>query len=436
VKEMESALEAVVAHFKLKWLQKDGGHPLQSLWQRRDELSTHELFFFGHCLEKMTDVDAKWTKDMVYIIKTKDHKERQGAIFEITGLGTLMNDNQIVVPARKNNPGFDGILKIGNDKEMRISIKNYGKSSYKRTFEYECSKVDKQVKNLIKARKIPSVHLLFEAKSAQYPERNNWESLVDSLEEILRNYNPMKPSPVLIDDYWFGVVRQISDYDPNNLHPEYNSYLLQIFVAYHKNDEKNLFDKLDEACTNLAKHTDKESDKLVNVVYIHIPESISIIKCEESVRTYFDLFPDKPITGVILYQPSVTNFLENNSSAIHHCYKMVFKNRVISKWIDGDTISIVPPVGVVSDTPSEALVVVDHSNLGVERKMIDIYGKYAFQKGEYFGMQKHNKNGDLVGSVRKVAAGVALHAVMQPFADDRAFVIEGRLAIDDELLLL
>lgn len=77
---IEEALVEIDRVFTTTWLTAPTqDHRLRKLWQRKDVLSTIELYSFGHALTVMNKINAQWVKGQVKIIKDKDDNNRRGA---------------------------------------------------------------------------------------------------------------------------------------------------------------------------------------------------------------------------------------------------------------------------------------------------------------------------------------------------------------------
>lgn len=61
--DVERALETVVEHFGIEWLEKkDRYHPVCKLWSRFDFLSTRELYWLGDSIRLMAAIDDTWLR--------------------------------------------------------------------------------------------------------------------------------------------------------------------------------------------------------------------------------------------------------------------------------------------------------------------------------------------------------------------------------------
>jgi len=65
--------------------------------------------------------------------KTGNSNQVKGALFEILGIG-YMADKSKVTPTKDNQPGYDAIVQIKQDLELRVSIKNYSLSIHQNNF--------------------------------------------------------------------------------------------------------------------------------------------------------------------------------------------------------------------------------------------------------------------------------------------------------------
>lgn len=430
--ELNTIFKCIADNFSHKWIKSSKGHPLQQLWKRKDALSTNELYFFGDCLKRLSEIDPKWVKNQISQIKSDHSNNRQGAFFEIIGLGILSTSEQIVSPTKGNNPGFDGVLSLNEVKSMRISIKNYGDSLHYQEFISYSQKVEKKLKEILKDNSITSIQVVIDSPKS-YPSKQDWENLLNQIPNILLNYKSGEPKAFSISDFWFFMYGDLKD-DYQKLHEGFNSYTLIISSTFHKNEEKNLLDKLDEACYNLIKHSQNESDDLINVVFIHLSESASIIQCSEWVNNYFISNSEKPITGIILYQPTVSSNLVKDNNFIHHCFQLIFRNEKFIRWNSlNKQINFCLPVGIIDNNPSENKLIFKQNE---EKHTIDIKNKYMFQRGNLYLEGKEDEKGTVTGNVKRIASGVFAHSVFQPFPDQPAFVLSGHFPPVDKLLIL
>ena len=74
--------------------------------------------------------------------------------------------------------------------------------------------------------------------------------------------------------------------------------------------------------------------------------------------------------------------------------------------------------------------------LNGERTQHDITDKYVYQRGELFLAGKKGTDGSISGNIKKVASGVFVHSVFQPFPDQPPIVLSGHFPPIDKLLVL
>ncbi|OSZ78119.1 hypothetical protein CAP35_07600 [Chitinophagaceae bacterium IBVUCB1] len=430
VEEKELAFQTIVEHFNIKWLISLKFHPLQKLWNRKDVLSTNELFSFGTYLHNLNSLNAKWVKEQVKHIKSDHRNNQQGAFFEICALGMLINAKQKIEPAKGNNPGYDGILTVEPEKTMRISIKNYGLSAAHLEFNSYSYQFEQNLIAVLKEKRISKIQLLIDSFK-KFPTKDDWKILNDGLPDILQNFTG-DLKLMGIPEKWGIILTGLHD-TKDSFHEDFNSYTLLLSSVYKQNEEKNLFDKLDEACYNLTKHS-PENDNIINSAFIHLPETASIISCKDWVNSYFKQYPEKPLTCVILYQPTIATDLDTDQNFINHCFQIIVRDDKFSRWnVNAHNINFTPLVGKVSMDPAINIMTFE-DNEG--KRTIDLNTRYLYQKGNHYVQQEEHPDGTITGNVYKLASGVFAHSVMQPFKDQRAFVLSGHFPPDDKLLIL
>jgi len=433
--ELEEIFKCIAENFSYKWLKMvHGSHPLQQLWNRKDAMSTNELYFFGSCLKSLLSVDANWVKQQVSLIKNGQINNRQGAFFEINALGMLLSKDQIVRPARGNNPGFDGVLSISDLKSMRISLKNYGDSSHYKDCVDNASKFEIALKEVLKEKNTHPLQIIIHSPTNAFPSKSNWQDLTNSLPQILENITLGEAKSFGISDFWLFMYRDLKKDEHQEFHTSFNSYILIISIPYHKNEEKNLLDKLDEACYNLTKHANWESDDVINAIFVHIPESASIKKCNEWAEDYLINYPEKPITMIILYQPTVATNIEKDTSFIHHCFKFAVRRDKFAKWNTlNKTIDLNLPIGVISEEPIQNKIIAEFNE---KIDVVDLGDLYIYQRGNIYIKGNSAADGYQVGNVQRIASGVFSHSIIQLFPDQPALMFSGHYAPIDKLIIL
>lgn len=306
---LDSCFEKLVTIFTLEWLNQSDGNKIQNLWQRKDLLATTELFSLGFAILSLQDY-KDFINDKVIQIKSSDIKNVNGALFEIFGLSFLTKHYR-TIPSKKNQSGFDGEIHFSKNKQARLSIKNFSISTHHQSFLNESKKIEDLIQKNIKEYNCNPLEILIHKKNS-YPSDSDWEVLRDNIEGCFPYYNESPNKSLFrceIGD-WSVTIKSLEN--PNKLFAQsQKSYTLILSSNFHKNEEKNMFDKLEEACGNLAKHGGDETSEIKNFIIIHLQSNVSRENCKLWVENYFKERPNKPISAVILYQPLV---VKSNSS--------------------------------------------------------------------------------------------------------------------------
>lgn len=430
--ELDGVFKCIADHFGHDWIKSNRSHPLQQLWNRKDPHSTNELYFFGASLQRMSAADPKWVKAQVRQIKSDHVNNRLGAFFEINGLGLLQTEKQVVVPAAGSNPGYDGTLMLTDGKSIRLSLKNYGDSSALREFSAYARQIEEQLKRVLKEKNVPPQQIVIDAFK-KFPGKSEWKSLADNLPSLLNEVKKGQGKVYGVADFWAFMRWDLSD-DYQEFHSHYQSYQLIVSSNYHPNEEKNLLSKLDEACANLIKHQKTEDDNTINAVFVHLPESASLTKCKEWAEDYFKNFPDKPITSIILYQPTLSSDIEKGTNFIYHGFQIVVREKQFAQWNTNSTqIDFSIPVGLIGSADTEKMLYAEIEN---ERRMIEFTGKYVYQRGNLYLQARTGPDGSLTGNIKQLASGIFAHSVFQPFPDQPSFTLSGHFPPEHKLLIV
>ena len=254
-----------------------------------------------------------------------------------------------------------------------------------------------------------------------YPQDKNWETLRQLLPQVIRQASELGGGVFAAsDNSWILIVRPLeSEYD---YHPNFLSYKFHMTSPHHKNEYKNLIDKLNSACTNLTKHAVLLSPENRNVIYIHLPASAPVKKCVEWADNYMDDFQEQPISYVLFYQPTISTNLEEDTSYIHHCFVQSESKSVPSKSVFPKH-DLTIPVGIANSEPSTL-------ELRLGDKTFTIEEEYIFQSGNFY-VRGHKEGNQETFDIRKRASGVFVHAVIGDGA-----VMKGIFPPQDELLIV
>lgn len=428
--ELDEAINGIIDFYEIEWLENDKEeHPLQQLWKRKDYLATNELMILGIVLNGLKRKNVTWLKNLVKKSKSIDRNTRIGAFFEMFGLGYFQEKNYTILPAAINQKGFDGIIQFSNGAAIRLSLKNYGESVHNSEFESKCKDLDLEIKQILRRVNSPPIVILIDF-SESYPGKNQWKDLSSSIARIIRKFDGEIYHEKLKSG-WNVYLSNLNLY-PDIAHPISKSYTLIVVCDYHKNEKKNLIDKLDEGFYNLKNHSNIQDNSIINFVYVHLPMTASMQACTEWATMYLTT-NSKLISGVIFYQPTVTTDLQSNTINISHYVEIIYTKDFI-KWMEGHGLSVSDieinfPVGVVTRAPSDLLFKIGNDHL-------KIANKYIFQTGEHYITAIVKKDGTIEGSLRKEATGITKHLVMKPIPNDQEIIFTSHEPKELRLLII
>ena len=141
-----------------------------------------------------------------------------------------------------------------------------------------------------------------------------------------------------------------------------------ILSTMHKNEHENIYSKINNACSNLTKHSPESIDGK-NSLFIKVPTSISLSACSKWIADYFHNYFDKPISYVFIYQTTVAYDLANGKEMIHHSLKAIEntnrspQNKAVNF---GEPISFNPAVGLTFNESSTPGLTINKPDGGTE----------------------------------------------------------------------
>ncbi|MPM30960.1 hypothetical protein SDC9_77513 [bioreactor metagenome] len=441
--ELESYMQILVDSFSLEWLEKKNNHPIQLLWERNDELSTNELYSLADSIKSLNKIDSDWVKAQVKLAKSRDKNNSRGAIFELLALSMMNAIEHPVQPAKRNQAGYDGVITKPKGQHTRVSIKSYGCSNFQQQFEKKAKEIEKTIIKLLRKYNYLPSQIILDFPDI-FPEKREWELLEKDIDTIFKEQrNAAKPFTALaepIDSNMplapgnsraiFVLIINPFRHNTEVFHPAFNTYTLMISAKFHKNEHLNIYSKLNDACSNLSKYAATETAEIINSLIIHIPDTISLKQCTDWLDQYFDEFPDKPISFVILYQVSVADDITAKTSSINHCANIYTRE---GKKIEGNYKFCIP-VGSVSHISSDMLIVAEFPD--GTKETIPIESKYYYQRGEHYIKMLPDGNRGYHGNIKRIGNGVHTNVVIEFPGQKQSAVIKGKFSPSDELLIL
>ena len=403
INEIESAYSTIVEYFEKSWLLTKGSHPLQILWNRSDHLSTIELTTFGKALIKLKDIDEKWLDYQITLIKSDNISNQKGAFWEIIGSFYLIDKNVEIIPAKKNQSGFDVSIKNKQtNKIINYSLKYFSFSENHKLFLKNCEEIHLLIYSTIKTLKINNI-AIFVRKHKKYPSSEDWSNLKSILVDGLKKFKNQTIS--FNNEMWEVILSYLSE-ERNNLHESYTSHTVCIISPYHKNEQSNFNSKIEDAILNLKEHRNFENENTINALFINLPRTVSMNQCDEWLDEYFKQVQEDPISSIILYQPSVNFLYKEKQTYLQHCVHITNNDNFL-KWTENDKrnnveLWFLTGIGIASPH-SEKLLIND--------KLVNLDNSYCYQQGDLYINPFKIRKGAIYEKLEKVSSGIQTHIV-------------------------
>src|SRR5690606_34758331 len=145
---------------------------------------------------------------------------------EIMTAYMLNGDSHPLSPAKLNQSGYDAIMRIkGNEKSIRISIKNYGMSKHEESFNKYALETEAIIQKLLKKHTYYPVTIWIDCPT-EYPSPEKWKLLHSNLDNAFKiQKNAEEPFTAICTNIpeWIIIISPNIKSD-NHLHPDFNSY--------------------------------------------------------------------------------------------------------------------------------------------------------------------------------------------------------------------
>ncbi len=417
-KEMQGWIDKMLDYLGGEiWLNKSQNvdHPIVRLWNRKDYMATNELLSFAYAVSIMDRVDSKWTAKTMKVAAGKNFNNVHGAIFEIIALSIFQDSDCEVIPTSMGNPGIDGTICLNNGTEVNLSIKYYGISKAELDFQKQMDEIYNHIGNMLRASKCLSADVVIDMKKYidSFSEK---KILIKQVADLFDKYGERSGCEQVCSETNLAIcyLRPIQN---QNLSGAVKSYKLLAVSPMHKNEYKNLRDKIDDACCNLKKHApgrQNESKKtLFNGILIHIHEDADIDAYQEEMQRYLEENngnKDFPIDFIVLYQVCVACEEKAEHYYIYHVIKPAVLPHSIINGSTSNTLSL-PVISffigkIGPDSSKRALL----SNDVVLSELTDVY---HYQKGEIYEKSREYSESQLYGEVKMLAPGVRVSPVFR-----------------------
>jgi hypothetical protein len=422
--ELNARLQHVVEHFEIEWLTEDQDHPISTLWKRDDPLATNELLLLGDSLSRMCLVDPGWTREQVLKAKQKNPNNRIGAQFELLALASLEGRGQRVIPLKKDHPGCDAGVTLRNGTQIYISLKNFGASSFETSFRSRAKSVADFLRLEMRRRGLNGTAIIVVATA--YPTEADWQALRSAIASFFGLHHAPKFSSIGIWSlYLVGLPGGMT-----NLHEGYPSYQCTVLAPYHKNEQKNLLDKLYEASVNLERHRKKFPAAAYRGLFVRMSEGASIAACSEWAREFYLARTETRVDFMFLYQISVAEDPTHDTTAITHSIAPIARDATVFPLKNErgaeDHCTATFYVGTCTENPPKLIFSVAPGK--------SIQDCYLFQHGEIYRRAVIAGDGSMEGHMRIIGDGIIEHSVFS--LNGQEAIISGKFPNSNRLMLL
>lgn len=405
IAEIESAFSVIAEYFDEKWLKSSNEHPLQILWNRTDYLSTIELTTLGIAINKVKQIDEKWLSHQISLIKSSNSSNQKGAIWEIIAFYYLCDPSVDVSPTKINQAGFDlSVAYKETKKTINYSLKYFSLSENYKLFVKNSQEMHLLIYTFIRVLKIYNLSVLIK-KVNGYPNSDDWDDLKYLLIKGLESY---KGNTITSKYRNWEVSVSYFPKDRFNLHSSYPSYTICLICPYHKNEQKNFISKIEDSIANYKKYTKVDKNNM-NILFVHLPRTVSINKMEEWILGYYEQYNENPISSLVLYQPSVNFHFSKKQSYIQHCTHII-NNDDFYSWHDNDKrndINFWFLFGQNISTPHKEKILTNFQDL------IDLEEHYIYQYGDLFLKPHKIAKNAVYEKLDKVSSGILTHLVVK-----------------------
>lgn len=414
IEDVEQALAKIAQHFGDVWLKtKNGSHVLQLLWNRRDALSTNELFTFGRSLIAAENASVDWLKGQIKLVRSKDENNQRGAIFEILTVGYTAF-RQTVIPAPMSQPGYDIDIETKNGTLYRASLKRYSQSTHEKKFRKKSEVAEAKFLSGLKESRRNAL-LYIEAK--EYPSESDWQKLYSAIYQLSSDFQGHKTIMEINGKWLTGLLplvpEQNEGFATTNI-----SYSFVCASPYHKNEKVNFFSKIETAISNLERHV-TSTFKQIPILIMQLPVTAPALTLTSWAKEYLNNNPYSSIEAIFFLQPYTASNENMSSSYIAHFASVAVSNSFHTNAVQRLEFDV--PVGVITKQPSEWRL---QSDIG-EKQLPE---QYAYQKGRHYILASIDGSGGFSANITRKAPGIETVAVFN--LNGQNFTIAGRWGED------
>lgn len=352
--EFNSAISCLSEVFGEHWLAKKSAkrNLIKEIWQRRDFVSSMELFFVGSALRKIVGKFEyrEWLNDFLRRAKSSDDGNAIGAIYEAV-MYSMLADNPGVALAAAGQEGYDFTAKVGEG-TIRYSCKRLQVSDEEKKSRREFDELKFSFKEILHNNRLTGLQsILYGLEPASPPKKDSLEKAVVA---IVKNNSKQ----IELGNYILFLKTLTPRIDESRLNLKRLSYATTLIRPIPESEQTRFEDLFRRAARNLTKHSPNPSDIQINALMIGLPESISIEKAKNWVDERFSRKDSSKIAMVMLtkFLPAadVEKSATMNSLQLGFC----FNNNYDSASIDflrrnaKTALKYVVPIGTIGEKPA------------------------------------------------------------------------------------
>lgn len=391
--EKEICRNEVCDFFGEEWLDTDGENPVQVAWKRKDNFARTEIVVLGKCLNILKGDHQKWVLDNIPTIKSKELNNARGAIFEVLLAGyqkmvEIEHNSFEVIPARQHQQGYDVSLKFEDGFVENVSIKWLASSHHNDVFQGKMKALELRIKEVIK--KYPHYGFNICILLAKYPSSaQEWAKVENKTISLFKELNPF--NALYVDDFVNIKVNLMTHHRHMKLYQGMQSYSFMAASPYHKNEEDNIFSKIQKAAYTTNKKSPKSSEEIRNTCFIRIPTFVDPEYCRDICIKNKNLMEYDNLHSILFYCAAIgTNLRENNSFITHYIAPFITNIGQLLATKKVHLPALCFPIGVASEKYHPLQFVNEHE------ETFPLINHYVYQNGKCFIDCLNYKSGEMI----------------------------------------
>lgn len=289
------------------WIGPVWKHQLRTVMWRKDWLANIELLALGRSLHSLRGQTrpgtlGRWIKD---VKKAKRH-QLSGRLWEAYTAGLLTGDGQEVALTPANKPGVDLEVTSSRGHAWHVSCKHLGRSDAERAFHAHAVKTY----HSIRASMPPGPPLEIAIHRRKHARKLNSDTMVRKITAGAcslagcRELMSLRAARHDVHDVHVAPFAAphgsefASGYTPRSMKVTYA-------MPMAPNEQRRFERRLAQACENLGRHAPAPSAASSNIVFLRVPEAVSLSTAHEWIVKFLDENPNPAVTSIFIVRPSI-----------------------------------------------------------------------------------------------------------------------------------